>query len=89
MTNLNTDKKNSFREIYNYPLFVNFRKILFLIDGSINGQFFYRENRNKLSKNEKDSDIYYIKDCDYKLNNYISQDVFEYNRRNYLYELRK
>lgn len=89
MTNSNIDKKNSFREIYNYPLFVNFRKILFLIDGSINGQFFFRENRNKLSKSEKDSDIYYIKDCEYKLNDYISLDLFEYDRRNYLYRTQK
>ena len=34
------DEIYSFRDIYSYPAFINFRKIMFLIDGSLTFQFF-------------------------------------------------
>ena len=58
---------SSFDEISQYPLFINFRKIIFLIDGTVNFQFFDREVNNKLSKSFNDCDIRYIPNCQYKV----------------------
>ena len=35
---------NSFRDVKSYPLFINFRKLMFMIDGSLTFQFFHRQN---------------------------------------------
>ena len=48
-----------------YPLFINFRKLIFMIDGSLNFQFFDRPNKNKLRKRQDDCDIRFYPDCEY------------------------
>ena len=47
---------SSFLSQNKYPLFLNFRKLIFMIDGSLNFQFFDRPNRNKLKKRQDDCD---------------------------------
>ena len=56
----------SFKDINAYPLFVNFRKIIFLIDASINRQFFDRPIENKLVKKNENCDILYCENEIYK-----------------------
>ena len=56
---------SSFISLNKYPLFLNFRKLIFMIDGSLNFQFFDRPNRNKLKKRQDDCDIRYYSDCQY------------------------
>lgn len=46
-------KMSSFVSQRKYPLFLNFRKLLFMIDGSLNYQFFDRPNNNQLKKGKK------------------------------------
>ena len=62
------DKMNNFQSIKKYPLFVNFRKLIFLIDGSLNFQFFDRPTNNKLNKLDNDIDIKYVPDYEYDIN---------------------
>ena len=50
-----------------YPLFLNFRKLLFMIDGSLNYSFFDRPNNNQLKKRQEDCDIRYYPDCEYDI----------------------
>jgi hypothetical protein len=69
---------NSFREIGKYPLFLNFRKILFMIDGTINTQFFSRQINNKMAKTEEDCDVEFKDLCEYKLNNYFIPNEFNF-----------
>ena len=67
---------SSFRQLYKYPIFVNFRKIMFMIDGSLTFQFF---SRNKLTTYEGDpeTEYNYVKDYEYEVNKY------SYNDNNY------
>ena len=58
-------KMSSFVSQRKYPLFLNFRKLLFMIDGSLNYQFFDRPNNNQLKKRQEDCDIRYYPDCEY------------------------
>ena len=59
------EKISSFATQKKYPLFLNFRKLLFMIDGSLNYQFFDRPNNNQLKKRQEDCDIRYYPDCEY------------------------
>ena len=59
------EKMSSFVSQKKYPLFLNFRKLLFMIDGSLNYQFFDRPNNNQLKKRQEDCDIRYYPDCEY------------------------
>ena len=44
-----TNKIRTFKDKFDYPLFVNFRKLLFLIDSSLTHQFFRRLNFSQLN----------------------------------------
>lgn len=68
------EKMNNFQNIRKYPLFVNFRKIIFLIDGSLNFQFFDRPAKNKLNKRDNDCDIKYIPNLIYDINYKVCLD---------------
>ena len=68
------EKMNNFQNIRKYPLFVNFRKIIFLIDGSLNFQFFDRPANNKLNKRDNDCDIKYIPNLIYDINYKVCLD---------------
>ena len=59
------ERMSSFVHQQKYPLFLNFRKLIFMIDGSLNYQFFDRPNKNKLRKRQDDCDIRYYPDCQY------------------------
>ena len=59
------ERMSSFVHQQKYPLFLNFRKLIFMIDGSLNFQFFDRPNKNKLRKRQDDCDIRYYPDCEY------------------------
>ena len=59
------EKMSSFVNQKKYPLFLNFRKLLFMIDGSLNFQFFDRPNNNKLKMRQDNCDIKYFPDCQY------------------------
>ena len=54
----------SFLNIKKYPMFINFRKIIFLIDGSLNFQFFDRPTNNRMNKRDNQCDIKYIPDLE-------------------------
>jgi len=58
-------RMSSFVSQRKYPLFLNFRKLLFMIDGSLNYQFLDRPNNNQLKKRQEDCDIRYYPDCEY------------------------
>ena len=65
-TNVKTyEKMSSFVHQHKFPLFINFRKLIFMIDGSLNFQFFDRPNKNKLRKRQDDCDIRFYPDCQY------------------------
>ena len=72
---------SSFRDLYNYPVFMNFRKILFMIDGSLTFQFFYRHNL-RIYEGNHDSENSYIKDYLYDVNEY---NINNYNNINFFY----
>ena len=64
----------SFLNIKKYPMFINFRKIIFLIDGSLNFQFFDRPTNNRMNKRDNQCDIKYIPDMEYDINYKIDLD---------------
>ena len=80
------DEIYSFRDIYSYPAFFNFRKIMFLIDGSLTFQFFRRKNL-RIMENSDESMFEYDKNKVYICNNYyiLSDDKFRNNYINYFY----
>ena len=80
------DEIYSFRDIKSYPGFINFRKIMFMIDGSLTFQFFKRKEL-KILENSNDSMISYDKDKVYLYNNYyiLSDTNFKNNYLNYFY----
>ena len=80
------EKMNNFQNIRKYPLFVNFRKIIFLIDGSLNFQFFDRPANNKMNKRDNDCDIKYIPNLLYDINYKIDMD--DIGVLNYFYRSR-
>ena len=64
----------SFQKIKKYPMFMNFRKIIFLIDGSLNFQFFDRPTNNRMIKRDNQCDIKYINVLEYDINYKINMD---------------
>jgi hypothetical protein len=64
----------SFQNIKKYPMFINFRKIIFLIDGSLNFQFFDRPTNNKINKIDNQCDIKFIPNLSYDINYKINID---------------
>ena len=57
-------KISSFRDVNSYPIFINFRKIMFMIDGSLTFQFFKRKDL-KIFENADDSMFYYDEEIVY------------------------
>ena len=83
------EKMSSFVGQKKYPLFLNFRKLIFMIDGSLNFQFFDRPNKNQLKKRQEDCDIRYYPDCQYDVMVNLSFLVYRpgniyFYRREYL-----
>ena len=68
---------HSFRKVKSYPLFINFRKLIFMIDGSITFQFFQRQNLSDSLVKNLDDEIVYNKNSDYLCNNY---EIFHLDR---------
>ena len=60
---------SSFRKLYKYPIFTNFRKLMFMIDGSLNFQFFSRHNL-MIYEHDHDTEYFYSKDHEYEVNGY-------------------
>ena len=60
---------SSFRKLYKYPIFTNFRKLMFMIDGSLNFQFFSRHNL-MIYEHDYDTEYFYSKDHEYEVNGY-------------------
>ena len=79
-------KLNNFQDVRKFPLFVNFRKIIFLIDGSLNFQFFDRPAKNKMNKRDNDCDIKYIPNIEYDINYKVNLD--DIGILNYFYRSR-
>ena len=83
-----TDMKNisSFRDVISYPVFTNYRKLMFMIDGSLTFQFFKRKNLRKF-ENPDDSLFYYDEEKVYECNNYfiLSDENFKNNFINFFY----
>ena len=50
---------SSFRKLNEYPIFANFRKIMFMIDGSLTFQFFKRHNLS-LYEHDHDTEYFYL-----------------------------
>ena len=61
-------KLNSFSDLKKFPSFLNFRKLIFMLDGSLNFQFFDRPINNELKKSEIDCDIKFYPFCKYDCN---------------------
>ena len=61
---------SSFRDVKCYPLFINFRKLMFLIDGSLEFQFFHRLNLEKSLVKNLNDEIEYDNQTSYLCNNY-------------------
>ena len=77
---------SSFRDVSSYPIFVNFRKIMFMIDGSLTFQFFKRKDLRTF-ENPDDSMYLYDEDKIYECNNYyiLSDENFKHNFINFFY----
>jgi len=68
---------SSFRNLSTYPIFVNFRKIMFMIDGSLTFQFFSRHNLTTY-EGDHDTEFFYSKDYNYEVNQYSSDKNNKY-----------
>ena len=77
----------SFMNIKKYPMFINFRKIIFLIDGSLNFQFFDRPTNNRMNKIDNQCDIKYIPNLSYDIN--YETNVDDIGILNYFYRSKK
>ena len=60
---------SSFRNLSEYPIFANFRKLMFMIDGSLTFQFFSRHNLS-IYEGDHDTEYFYSKDYIYDVNEY-------------------
>ena len=69
----------SFRDVKSYPLFINFRKLMFMIDGSLTFQFFHRQNLSISLVQNLNDEIDYNSESEYLCNNY---EIFHLNRDN-------
>ena len=78
------EKMSTFAFQKKYPLFLNFRKLLFMIDGSLNYPFFDRPNSNQLKKRQEDCDIRYYPDCEYDVMVDLSKFIRKWGN-NYFY----
>ena len=83
-----TEIKNisSFRDNISYPIFTNYRKLMFMIDGSLTFQFFQRKDL-RIFENPDDSLFYYDEEKIYECNNYfiLSDENFKNNFINFFY----
>ena len=68
---------SSFRKLYKYPIFANFRKIMFMIDGSLTFQFFKRHDLSKYEY-DHDTEYFYSKDFIYQVNRYEYKERVKY-----------
>ena len=68
---------SSFRKLNKYPIFANFRKLMFMIDGSLTFQFFSR-HKLKFYEGNKDTEYYYSKDNIYEVNKYSYNQKTKY-----------
>ena len=68
---------SSFRNLSKYPIFANFRKIMFMIDGSLTFQFFSRLNLD-IYEGDHDTEYFYSKDYKYEVNQYSSNQNYKY-----------
>ena len=68
---------SSFRNLSDYPIFANFRKIMFMIDGSLTFQFFSRHNLNNY-EGDHDTEYFYSKDNIYEVNKYSIDKNYKY-----------
>ena len=86
MSEIKMKEISSFRDVDSYPIFVNFRKIMFMIDGSLTFQFFKRKDL-KIYENPDDSLIYFDEEKKYECNNYfiLSEENYKNNFINFFY----
>ena len=85
LTDFRQEKFNlihSFRDINEYPLFINFRKLLFLIDGSLTFQFFKRKNLRVFQNLNSNCSFEYSIDTIYECNNYSDMNI-NYEKHQY------
>ena len=68
---------SSFRNLNEYPIFANFRKIMFMIDGSLTFQFFSRHNLMNY-EGDYDTEYFYSKDYLYDVNKYSNNENYKY-----------
>ena len=68
---------SSFRNFNQYPIFVNFRKIMFMIDGSLTFQFFSRHNLDTY-EGDHNTEYFYSKDYVYDVNKYSYNEQYKY-----------
>ena len=71
-------KLNSFSDLKKFPSFINFRKLIFMLDGSLNFKFFDRPTNNELKKEEIDCDIRFYPSCKYDCNYSINTSSIGY-----------
>ena len=71
-------KLNSFSDLKKFPSFINFRKLIFMLDGSLNFKFFDRPTNNELKKEEIDCDIRFYPSCKYDCNYPINTSSIGY-----------
>ena len=64
-----TNKIRTFKDKFDYPLFVNFRKLLFLIDSSLTHQFFRRLNFSQLNLELDEQELFFINKATYPVGN--------------------
>ena len=69
---------HSFEDVKSYPLFANFRKLLFMLDGSLTFQFFYRVNHTRFNPAKNDCDVNFMRGLSYVCNDYyMSKNDFD------------
>ena len=73
LTNNELRQISNFRQLYKYPIFANFRKIMFMIDGSLTHQFFSRI-KLEIYEGDHDSEYYYLNNYEYEVNEYSFND---------------
>jgi hypothetical protein len=76
-------KLNSFSDLKKFPSFLNFRKLIFMLDGSLNFQFFDRPANNRMNKRDNNCDVKYIPNLVYDINYKIN--IKSVGELNYFY----
>ena len=77
ISNQNLRFISSFRNLSEYPIFANFRKIMFMIDGSLTFQFFSRHNLTTY-EGDHNTEYFYSKDYIYDVNKYSFNENYKY-----------